>query len=269
MAHEFEPETVPIPAGEFWMGSPLSDKLRSHSEPEQFRLHLDAYRIGRYPVTVGQYRAFIEAGGYDNRSCWTQSGWEQRQKAGWTEPRHWDDSTWAGDDLLPVVGVSWYEAYAYTRWLSEATGRAYTLPTESQWEKAARGGLQLADGSRNPNPKRIWPWGDDEPTAELCNFNINTGQTSPVTSHAAQADLQPYGLYHMAGNVWEWCLSAWQNPFKHPEPNGVEDDAWRVLRGGSWNYYHRHVRCSNRPSHDPHLRFNNYCLRVCAASLPF
>ncbi len=260
----YEPEMVRIPAGPFLMGSPKSDELRFDHEPEQFQLDLNYdYAIGRYPVTVGQYRAFVEAGGYHEDRWWTAAGlkaraagwdwidstWKETGKA-WTEPRYWKDKKWAGDDMLPVVGVSWYEAYAYTRWLAEATGRGYRLPTEAEWEKAARGGLQIPDGKggmkKNPNPARRWPWGDEQPTKELCNFDDNVGQTSPVTSHAAGAKAQPYGLYHMAGNVWEWCLSKWADPFVHPEDNDPEGDALRVLRGGSWFFNDPRVRCSYR-----------------------
>lgn len=249
----FEPEMVLIPAGPFLMGSPKSDKLRFDDEPEQFQLDLNYdYAIGRYPVTVGQYRAFIEAGGYRENRWWTAAGLKQRQNDKWTQPRYWDDAQWSGQDDLPVVGVSWYEAQAYTRWLAEATGREYRLLTEAEWEKAARGGLMIPDGQggmkKNPAPARIWPWGDEEPTKDLCNYAGNVGRTSPVTSHAAQAQRQPYGLYHMAGNVWEWCLSAWANPYAHPEQNNPEGEVSRVLRGGSWYdfYVPRSVRCSYR-----------------------
>lgn len=237
----FEPEMVLIPAGPFLMGSPKSDELRESDEPEQFELLIDYdYAIGKYPVTVGQYRAFIEAGGYKNEAYWTRAGWSWRKSENRTQPRYWTDKERAGNDDLPVVGVSWYEAYAYTCWLAEATGRNYRLPTEAEWEKAGRGGLMIPDGQggmkKNPNPARIWPWGDEEPTAELCNFDSNYqgGRTSPVFSHAAQARRQPYGLYHMAGNVWDWCLSAYADPYRHPEDNDPEGDPRRVLRGGSW-----------------------------------
>jgi len=125
--HPFEPEMVLIPAGPFLMGSPKSDTLRYGDEPEQFQLDLNYdYAIGRYPVTVGQYRAFMDAGGYANPAYWTQAGWQWRGTC--TQPEYWTDKKWTGDPNLPVIGVSWYEAYAYTRWLAEATGRGYRKP---------------------------------------------------------------------------------------------------------------------------------------------
>ena len=252
---------IPIPAGPFLMGSPKSDMLRYDNEPEQFELNLGCgCAIGKYPVTVGQYRAFVDADGYANPAYWTQAGWKQRESDGWTQPCCWDDKKWSGNDDLPVVGVSWYEVYAYTRWLAEATGRDYRLPTEAEWEKAARGGLQLPDGKggweKNPNPARIWPWGDDVPTEDLCNFdgNYEEGHISPVASHQAQAQRSAYGLYHMAGNVWEWCLSKWSASFAHPEDNDPEGDGLRVARGGSWLVIGSVVRCSYRGCLNPNLR---------------
>ena len=245
----FEPEMVFIPAGPFLMGSPLSDRWRSSYEPVQFELNLDYdYAIGKYPVTVGQYRAFIDAGGYREQRYWTQAGWQWRNMEGKTQPIYWTEKQWTGDDNLPVTGVSWYEAYAYTRWLAEATGRNYRLPTEAEWEKAARGGLQIPDGKggmkKNPNPDRIWPWGDEEPTAKLCNFNRNVGHTTPVGSYPDGAS--PYGVLDMAGNVWEWCLSKWARSFVYPEDNDPEGDSLRVVRGGSWAYGADDLRAANR-----------------------
>ena len=136
-----------VASGPFLMGSPITDSLRRSNEPEQFELNLYYdYAIGKYPVTVGQYRIFVGEDGYANSSYWTEVGWKQKQFEGWARPRWWDESSWTGSDNLPVIGVSWYEAYAYTQWLSAATGGDYRLPTEAEWEKAARGGLTLPDG---------------------------------------------------------------------------------------------------------------------------
>jgi len=270
----FEPEVVLIPAGPFLMGSPDSDKLRRDNEPEQFELtHDHDYAIGKYPVTVGQYRAFVRAGGYANRDFWTTAGWEQRKAAGWTKPGFWGEPPWTDRDDLPVVGISWYEAYAYTRWLSEAAGRDYRLPTEAEWEKAARGGLQIPDGKggtiKNPHPARCWPWGNGKPTQALCDFNGNYlgGRTSPVTSHAAQAERQPYGLYHMAGNVFEWCLSNWAEGYAYPEDTGVEGSRRRVLRGGSWKQIdgidsRSFIRVAFRYPFRPDQQWENHGMRV-------
>jgi formylglycine-generating enzyme required for sulfatase activity len=251
----FEPEMVLIPAGSFLMGSPKSsifrkgDKLRYDDEPEQSELSLDYdYAIGKYPVTVGQYRAFVEASGYENAIYWTRAGWQWRKSKKRIQPDYWKDKKWMGNDLLPVIGVSWYEAYAYTRWLAEATGCNYRLLTEAEWEKAARGGFQLPDGKggwkKNPNPARIWPWGDEPPDDKRLNFNRNVEHTTPVGQYPK--GVSPYGALDMAGNVWEWCLSKWTNPFVHPEDNNPQGDSLRVVRGGSWYYFGRACRVSVR-----------------------
>ncbi|NDJ74927.1 MAG: formylglycine-generating enzyme family protein, partial [Chloroflexi bacterium] len=100
---------------------------------------LPDFRIGKYPVTVGEFRAFIEGGGYHEARWWTEAGWRWRMDRDITQPFHWDDAQWSGDERLPVVSVSWYAAYAYCQWLAAQTGRTYRLPTEAEWEKAARG----------------------------------------------------------------------------------------------------------------------------------
>jgi formylglycine-generating enzyme required for sulfatase activity len=254
----FEPEMVLIPAGPFLMGSPKSDRLRGETEPEQFELNLDYdYAIGKYPVTVGQYRAFVEVGGYRERRFWTRVGWQRRSNP--AQPDHWSDSQWAGDDLLPVVGVTWYEVSAYTRWLAETTGRAYRLPSEAEWEKAARGSLELPDGLgsriQHPNPARRWPWGDEEPDDTRLNFNDTVKHTTPVGMYLKGAS--PYGALDMAGNVWEWCLNEWVNPYVHPETNDAESDGLRVVRGGSWFNTGNQARCSYRLRLHPNLRFDH------------
>ncbi len=119
-------------------------------EPQHEQPLPEAYAIGKYPVTVGQYGRFVEDGGYTEkwRNCWTNAGWRQREKEKWTAPRYWDDPQWTVPNH-PVVGVSWYEAVAYCNWLKATTGRSFRLPDEAMWEKAARG----TDG-------RIYPWGN-------------------------------------------------------------------------------------------------------------
>lgn len=284
---EFEPEMVLIPAGPFLMGSPRSDKLRFDDEPEQFELNLDnGYAIGKYPVTVGQYRFFVDAGGYGEPRWWTQAGLKARDEGWawngskweptgipWSHPRFWGESPWTDSDDLPVVGVSWYEVYAYTRWLTEATGRDYRLPTEAEWEKAARGGLQLPDGKggwkQNPAPARVWPWGDEQPGDHLLNFNGSVGHTTRIGGYPAGAS--PYGVLDMAGNTWEWCLNKWITPYLGDEALDPQGDALRVVRGGPWLRVGlaadpgRIVRCSYRHGTDPDIGSNYDGCRVVEA----
>ncbi len=261
---------VRVPGGPFLMGSPRQDGLRDAAEPEQHTLALDYdYAIGKHAVTVGLFRAFIDAGGYQEPGFWTRTGW--RISVSRTQPDHWTNQDWAGNDRLPVVGVSWYEAYAYARWLAESTGRAFRLPTESEWEKAARGGLRLPDGPNgwqaNPHPARAWPWGDEPPDASRINFANHVKHTTPVGEYPGGAS--PYGALDMAGNVWEWCLSCWADPYLYPEDVEPEGDCLRVVRGGSWFNAAHQARCSYRLSLIANLRFDHDVgFRVVLADLP-
>jgi formylglycine-generating enzyme required for sulfatase activity len=191
------------------------------------------YSIAKYPLTNAQYAPFVEAGGYDQRQWWTDAGWEAKTNgiafdwnAGgavatntpWTTPRFWDDSQWNGAEY-PVVGVSWYEALAFCRWLSDVTGENITLPTEEQWQYAAQGD----DG-------RLYPWGN-EWDCTRCNNSIKPCQsdhTTPIRQYEGKND-SPFGVVDMSGNVWEWCLSDY-----HYKDSDVE---MRVIRGGGWFYF--------------------------------
>jgi formylglycine-generating enzyme required for sulfatase activity len=254
----YEPEVIMIPSGPFLLGSAATNSLRSEDEPDLLELDLPyAYAVAVHPVTVGQFRAFIAAGAYAQRRYWTEAGW--RLSTGRTQPDHWHDADWAGDDRLPVVGVSWYEADAYARWLSQTSGRLYRLPSEAEWEKAARGGLQLPDGhggvTENALPTREWPWGDAAPDDQRANFGSAVGHTSPVGSYPAGAS--PYGALDLAGNVWEWCGSRWAQPYVFSEDTNPEGEEDRVVRGGSWFNTAAQARCAHRLQSMSNLRFDH------------
>jgi formylglycine-generating enzyme required for sulfatase activity len=229
----FEPQLVTIPAGPFLMGTPESEvdeleKLglkREYIEHEvpQHEVTLDEYAIARYPITNAEFERFIEDGGYTQRDYWTDAGWKQKEKENWTQPRYWDDDT-LNDPSQPVVGVSWYEALAYCRWLSEKSGKPYRLPTEAEWEKAARG----TDGRR-------YPWGDAW-DASLCNNKESgPGKTTPVGEYPEGES--PYGVEELVGQVWEWCRTKYSSSYPYQPDDGREDEEGsdtRILRGGSW-----------------------------------
>jgi formylglycine-generating enzyme required for sulfatase activity len=143
---------VEIPGGRGTMATYKSDVTLSI--PSQ------TYWMAKYPVTNVQYAVFIEAGGYTTERWWTAEGWQKRKAEKWTQPRYWTDSNWNGAEQ-PVVGVSWYEAVAFCRWLSETTGEKIMLPTEAQWQYAAQGD----DG-------RAYPWGNPW-DAGRCNNNVD------------------------------------------------------------------------------------------------
>jgi formylglycine-generating enzyme required for sulfatase activity len=203
-------------------------------------------------VTNAQYRHFVAAGGYESSGWWSDVGWSWRQNSESSEkPRYWTNDKWNGEQQ-PVVAVSWYEADAFARWAAEATGEAIHLPTEAQWEKAARG----TDG-------RIYPWGNNNPTDKLCNFNSNVDQTTPVGKYSPDGD-GPFGNADLAGNVWEWSNSLFM-PYPYDGGDEREDlaaEGHRVLRGGSWIVNPARVRAASRGSLNPDDRHNHFGFRL-------
>jgi formylglycine-generating enzyme required for sulfatase activity len=184
-------------------------------------------------VTNAQYLTFVEATAYDR-------------------PVHWEDGKpQEGQEDHPLVNVTWHDAVAYCRWLTKTTGRSYRLPSEAEWEKAARG----TDG-------RIYPWGDEPPDENRCNFGGNVEGTTPVGAYSPQGD-SLYGCVDMAGNVWEWCATrdGKSYPYDVLEDEWSDDylqgDAVRVLRGGSWFVNQDYARCAFRYWLNPGYR-NNY-----------
>jgi formylglycine-generating enzyme required for sulfatase activity len=245
-------------------------------ERGQHRLEMPAFLIGRYPVTNAQYACFVEAGGYKDPAWWggeESDAWAWRQgkpRLEWQRadrPDFWHAPRFNGPNQ-PVVGVTWYEAMAYCRWLEEQFRVSspefriwrdsalvtvnpepetitVRLPTEAEWEKAARG----TDG-------RAWPWGEtwDETRANTAEGGL--GQPSPVG--VLPAGDGPCGAADMVGNVWQWTLSLWGPDWRSPAydypyrpDDGREDpspgsDVARVVRGGSWDYIRASARCAVR-----------------------
>jgi formylglycine-generating enzyme required for sulfatase activity len=233
---EFEPLTVHVPAGQFLMGSSDDDSDADPDEHPQRLVELPAYRIGRYPVTNAEYAAFVEAAGHK-----PPESWEGRKPP-------------QGREDHPIVNVNWHDAVAYCQWLAESTGKHYRLPSEAEWEKAARG----TDG-------RIYPWGNDWDVGR-CNIREGgKGDTTSVGSYPQGAS--PYGLLDMAGNVWEWTLSL-HRPYPYRSDDGREDphaEDNRVLRGGSWLDYRRFARVSTRGTNVPDNFSFNVGFRVVVA----
>ncbi|RRR69407.1 MAG: hypothetical protein EI684_15695 [Candidatus Viridilinea halotolerans] len=243
------PPLIHIPAGPFLMGSSDEDRLASHDEKPQHTLTLPAYWIGRTPITNAQFRPFVEGDGYRNRAYWTAVGWAWRTKEKMSQPRFWGDADRNGDDY-PVVGVSWYEAVAYCRWLSAVTGHEFRLPSEAEWEKAARG----PDG-------RIWPWGNSWEEGRCNSKEAGIGKPSPVGHYPSGAS--PYGVFDMAGNVGEWCVT--QRGKSYPywlaaewEEEYLAGDAARVVRGGAYSSAAKRVRGAFRLYSYPLLRYDRY-----------
>lgn len=221
-------EMVLVPAGEFWMGS--GDGV-SHEKPRH-RVYLDAFHIDKYEVTNTLYQRFISATGH-------------------REPRHMSDSKW-NNPQQPVVGVSWHDAEAYCRWAGKR------LPTEAEWEKAARG-----------TDERRYPWGNEWDKKRANGSESGIGRTTPVGQYPG--GVSPYGAEDMAGNVWEWVADWYDADYyqRSPErnPRGPELGSGKVVRGGSWYYQPLNLRLSLRNHHSPDNRFDDLGFR-CARGLP-
>lgn len=208
------PPMIDIPAGDFTMGSPEDEPERDTDENQHEVTIENAFKMGKYEVTFAQYDAFAEA-------------------TGRVLP---DDSTW-GRDNRPVMNVSWVDATAYAVWLTEQTGLPYRLPTEAEWEYAARAGTTT-------------PFHTGETiNSDQANFNRNEGQTVEVGMFGPNA----FGLHDVHGNVWEWICSRYQASYSAEgqvwnecaaEDGGFNDV--RVLRGGSWNIGPWFLRAANR-----------------------
>ena len=214
-----------------------SNEGHYHEQP-QHTIELSAYWIGKYPVTNAEYQTFV-------------------RDAGHMLPNHWDGDAYPeGKGEHPVVYVSWEDATAYGAWLSEKTGKDYQLPTEAQWERAARGD----DG-------RMFPWGNAWDAARLNSAEGERGDTSPVGQYSPGGD-SPYGVADMAGNVWEWCAD-WYSKAAYKDradsvvkdPEGPEGGRARVFRGGAFSHSGVNVRCAGRNWFDPLNRYLNFGFR--------
>ena len=237
-----EPEMIRIPAGPFLFGSTQKERTEFESyaqEIEQCTETINVCYIGKYEISNEAFGLFIIDGGYKNSAVWSKEGWQFKEKYAWKEPRRWMDSHYRLPSH-PVCAVSWYEAEAYCNWLKSKTGKPYRLPTEKEWEKAARG-----------TDSRIFPWGNNWDSSR-CNLmsdqadgrykdNVdNNIYTSPVD--ALPEGASPYGCFNMAGNVMEWCSDIMT--FRGKE--------YRVFKGGDYTSDDkRFVRCAWRGGTHP------------------
>ena len=255
-----EIELVKVPAGEFTMGASNSDKQADANEKPQGKINLDDYYIGKYDVTNAQFAAFVKATGYNTTADDAGSGtilitathtWETIKGANWQHPRG-PGSNILGLDDYPVVMVSWDDAVAFCKWVADQSGRNVMLPSEAQWEKAARGTKAL-----------LYPWGNDPPTADLANFNNNEGSQMPVGDYSPAGD-SPYGASEMAGNVWQWTRSVYK-PYPYDASDGREDETSResrVVRGGSYPNPPQYLRVTDRLWYLPADRYEAVGFRV-------
>ncbi len=223
-------EMVLIPSGWFWMGSDYHYRW----EQPRHRVWLDAFEIARIPVTRREYAAFLSEMDYP-------------EPAGWHEPDF-------SEPDQPVVGVSWFAAVSYCEWMSNLQDEIFRLPTEAEWEKACRGGVEDAE----------YPWGD-QPPSEIDYFQGRWKGPKRVGEWRPNG----YGLFNIGDNVHEWCMDWYSEDYyaSSPErnPSGPEAGIRRVSRGGSWRHQIKASRTAHRSSLPPGYQYTDYGFRICRA----
>ena len=226
---ELTGEMVRIRGGCFQMGSPRWESGRD-SDERRHRVCVDDFSIGKHEVTFEEYDRFAEA----------------------TGRRRPDDRGW-GRGRRPVINVSWHDAMAYARWLSEQTGRSYRLPTEAEWEYAARAGSETA-----------YPWGNgigrNRANCNGCGSRWDNRKTAPVGSFEANR----WGLHDTVGNVWEWTCSEYDSDYGGAEKRCAASGSvgLRAVRGGSWGGRPQGVRSADRYGDGPFGRTNGLGFRL-------
>jgi sulfatase modifying factor 1 len=264
---------VLVPAGEFLMGDNFNEG--DESEKPVHTVYLSSYYIGRYEITNGKYKRFMDDGGYTNPKYWTAEEWDKASSEADKDtrqnpfgniiehsygrrPEFWNDSTARGGGILgnenfPVTGVNLYEANAYCKWLSEKTGKIYRLPTEAEWEKGARG-----------TDQRRYPWGNNIDSSYVNYYDSGDpyendlsilGGLTPVGYYngdiqegfSTHSNTSPYGAYDMAGNVWEWISDRWDpeyysiSPINNPT-GPAPGDSIAYTRGPTYGDYIASIR---------------------------
>lgn len=225
-----EPHMQPIPEGWFEMGC---DVGRDDEKPVH-RVWVDAFELATFQTTNAEYGRFLE---------------ETRHPT----PLLWDDPNFR-DPVQPVVAVSWFDAVAYCEWLSRKFGKRYRLPTEAEWERAARGGVE----------EELYPWGNAAPE-ELPDYAKRwKSGPEPVGLYSPN----PYGLYNLGDNVHEWCADWYDADYytTSPErnPQGPPAGSRRASRGGSWRHHIKVTRTAARSSIPPEFKYADYGFRTAA-----
>jgi formylglycine-generating enzyme required for sulfatase activity len=273
------PEMVVIPAGSFMMGSPDIEKGRQPDGREgpvhEVRIGYP-YALGKHEVTRGEFSRFAAASGYKTEAERTSGCAEWDGKA-WVHDasKNWRNPGFPQTDSHPVVCVSWNDAQAYLTWLNKKVpGKGFRLPSEAEWEYAARAGQGAAR----------YPWGDDAGNSKICGFangmdTIGKAQVSVPWSAASCGDGHAYtapagsfkandfGLYDMHGNAWEWVQDVWHENYQGAPRDGSAwvnggDQARRVLRGGAWDFDPGSLRSANRDRSAPVNRDGSTGMRI-------
>jgi formylglycine-generating enzyme required for sulfatase activity len=284
--HEFRegvdyPIMVVVPAGTFTMGSPATEKEHLPAEGPQHEVRIARpFAIGKFPVTVDEFKAFVTATGRDTGSeawVWTGEKWDKQKGRSWRDPGFSQTGT------HPACCLNGDDAQAYVKWMSGKTGKAYRLLSEAEWEYAARGRTE-------PGAYPRYFFGDSE--ADLCRYANGPDHTAKAEiPGAANWTVAPcsdryaytspvgiflpnaFGLYDMAGNVWEWCEDCWHDNYEGAPTDGSAwlqggDESKRVGRGGSWRAPQTRLRSACRLPGTVVNRFNYVGFRVARAFVP-
>ena len=277
-------EMVRVEGGTFMMGS-------EYGEDDETPVHevtVSSFMIGKYEITVGEFRAFVEDTGYETLAETTGEAWEVDDEGNLVDDATWKNPFLTQTDKHPVTVISWYDAVMYCNWLSRKEGftpvytidksredpnnssvfdefkwtvscnwkaNGYRLPTEAEWEYAARGGTKSKGYKYS---------GSDDIGSVAWYYDNSDWQTHAVGTKAPNE----LGIYDMSGNLWEWCWD-WYGYYpesRSSDPKGAGAGSYRVLRGGSWLNYGFICRVAYRNSNVPDFRYNYYGLRVLRAT---
>lgn len=216
------------------------------SESPMIKVNVSNFVMDKYEVSNAEFRKFIEGDGYNKREYWTDAGWQWKQSKSISKPLYWDDAKY-NQDNYPVVGVSWFEAYAYAKWAGKR------LPTEAEWELASRG-----MASATAPWGRIYPWGNDVPSETNIKVNGYFGVDGSTDGFRYLSDVSaftsgatPQGALNMSGNAMEWTNDWYQYEYygrstDFTNPLGPVTGEFKVARGGSWTHNKNELRNSNR-----------------------
>jgi sulfatase modifying factor 1 len=252
-------EFVLVRGGAFEMGDTFGDG--EEDEGPVHEVEVNDFYMGKYEVRVKEFRKFVESTGYKTEGergggifTWTGSKWD------WDSTKSWRNPGFAQTGEHPVVGVSHNDVMEYIRWLNKKSGKNYRLPTEAEWEYAARSG----------GKKCKYSWGNGSPSGNIADETLKKQYTGCTiwegyndgyvfTAPVGQFKANELGLHDMNGNVWEWCQDWYEDTYyrysPRDNPKGPDSGSRRVMRGGSWADTPRFVRTSNRDSYEPTFRF--------------
>ncbi len=232
------PTMVFVKGGSFKMGSNSGER----DERPVHRVTLSDYYIGKYEVTVSQYKEFCRETGRNFPSAPSSSWYEEHQNA----------TKWVWKDNNPIVNVTWRDAMAYCKWLSLKTGKKYSLPTEAQWEYAARGGVK----------SKKYKYSGSNDIDKVAWYDDTTYEKGPRQVGLLAAN--ELGIYDMSGNAWEWCKDNFgmYSASAVKDPQGAASPQFKVIRGGSWYYVDDLARLTARDGPRPTYTNFNYGFRV-------